>query len=202
MGLNLNYKDGQTPLDDDDKNGLKIKSISTRQELDEFEQQNIEDTRLWLLRKKVSKETYFSEKFIKELHAKMFGSVWLWAGKFRQKDTNLGVDWRNISVEIKKLLDNCLFWIENKTYSEEEIAIRFKHRLVSIHPFPNGNGRHCRLMADIMMEKIFNKKPFSWGGETTHINEERDDYLKALREADNNNFIPLLKFARSNKNTA
>ena len=97
------------------------------------------------------------------------------------------------------MLDNCKYWIDNKTFSEEEIAIRLKHRLVQIHPFPNGNGRHSRLMADIMMEKIFNKPIFSWGGiSMSSVDNGSSEYIKALREADEGDFEPLLEFAQLN----
>jgi len=200
MGLNLdyNYIDGQSPLDEEEVAELKIKSISTREELDEFEQQNIETAMEWLFKQKVSASKLLTEKFVKDLHRQMFGSVWSWAGQFRQSNKNIGVDKAVISIELKKLLDNCSYWIENKTFPEEEIAIRLKHRLVSIHPFPNGNGRHSRLMADTIMEKVFLKPSFSWGrGSVETIDNNRSDYIKAVREADQENFELLLKFAKS-----
>jgi len=200
MGLNLdyNYLDGQSPLDEEEVAELKIKSISTREELDEFEQQNIETAMEWLFKQKVSASKLLTEKFVKDLHRQMFGSVWSWAGQFRQSNKNIGVDKAVISIELKKLLDNCSYWIENKTFPEEEIAIRLKHRLVSIHPFPNGNGRHSRLMADTIMEKVFLKPSFSWGrGSVETIDNNRSDYIKAVREADQENFELLLKFAKS-----
>lgn len=198
MGLTSDYKDGQTPLDEEEKEGIKIKSIANHQELDEFEQQNIEVAIGWLMKQNISSELFLSEKFIKELHSKMFGLVWSWAGAFRKSNKNIGVDWRVISIDLKKLFDDCLYWLENKTFSEEEIAIRFKHRLVFIHPFPNGNGRISRLMADTMMEKIFKKQPFSWGGLSVNSNNnEGAKYISAIREADKGNFKPLIEFATS-----
>lgn len=190
MGLTSDYKDGQTPLSEEEREELKIKSIASHQELDEFEQQNIEAALGWLMSKSVSLELFLSEKFVKELHKKMFGSVWLWAGTFRKTNKNIGVDSKMIAVALKNLFDDCSYWLENKIFSEEEIAIRFKHRLVFIHPFPNGNGRLSRLMADVMMEKIFQKPAFPWGGVS---------YIKAIREADQGNFQPLITFAKSKK---
>lgn len=198
MGLVLNYTKGQTPLDDEEREGLKIKSISTREELNEFEQQNIENALSWLIGQNITLDNFLTEKFIKNLHFKMFGSVWKWAGVFRQSDKSIGVDWRNIGIEIKELIDDCNFWIKNKVFSEEEIAIRLKHRLVKIHPFPNGNGRHSRLIADIMMEKVFRQPIFNWGGiSLDSALNERVNYIKALREADGGNYKPLLEFAKS-----
>lgn len=198
MGLILNYTKGQTPLDEEEKEGLKINSISTREELNEFEQQNIETALTWLIGQNISLDNLLTEKFIKDLHFKMFSSVWNWAGTYRKSDKSIGIDSRKIGVEIKELLDDCNFWIENKVFSEEEIAVRLKHRLVKIHPFPNGNGRHSRLMADILMEKIFQQPLFAWGGISLNsVDDGRSVYIKALHEADEGNYAPLLEFAKS-----
>ena len=177
---------------------ILIKSITTRGELDEFEQQNIEKAIEWTLTKKFTKEYILSEELIKELHRRMFNDVWEWAGKFRKTNKNLGVDKFEIRVEIRKLIDDCNFWIENKTFSEDEIAIRFKHRIVKIHPFPNGNGRHSRLLADVIAEKIFNKSVFSWGKDNiSKPGDTRKKYLNSLHQADNGNINSLIEFSRS-----
>lgn len=198
MGLELDYILGQTPLDEEEKNGLLIPSISTRKELDEFEQKNIEQAIQWLMSKRFKVDTILSEEFIKLLHKQMFGEVWAWAGEFRKSNKNLGIDRWKISTELKNLLDDTLYWIQKTTYPAEEIGIRFKHRLVSIHCFPNGNGRHSRLMADIIIEKIFNKPPYSWGAESDDKdNENRRHYIDAVQAADNNDYRLLLAFARS-----
>lgn len=198
MGLNLTYDDGQTPIDDDEKEALIIKSISTRGELDEFEQQNIEDVIQWSLTRKFKPAQILSESFIKDLHKKMYGRVWRWAGKYRKTNKNIGVDKLEISIALRSLIDDAKYWLEHNVYEPDEWAIRFKHRLVSIHCFPNGNGRHSRMIADIIIEKIYNQPVFSWGGTT--IAEDTDiraQYLKAIRKADKGDFDLLLKFARS-----
>ena len=161
MGLTFEYTDGQTPLNEEEKDGLQILSINTREELDEFEQLNIEKAIQWTFGKKIKAEQLFSEKFIKDLHKRMYGEVWKWAGTFRTSEKNLGVKNYLIAIELKQLLDDAFFWKDNNTYNSEELAIRFKYRLVSIHFFANGNGRHSRLMADLIMEKIYNSKFFS-----------------------------------------
>ncbi|MGL2994924.1 mobile mystery protein B [Flavobacterium sp. TSSA_36] len=145
----MNYIQGQTALDEEEKEGLLISTITTRAELDEFEQLNIESAIEWTLHKKLKKEQLLSESFVKKLHQKMYGNIWKWAGKFRKSEKNIGVNYYLISTTLKILLEDCLFWIDNKVYEPEVIAIRLKHRLVSIHCFPNGNGRHSRLMADL-----------------------------------------------------
>ncbi|MCK0158552.1 mobile mystery protein B [Cellulophaga sp. F20128] len=198
MGLKFDYKHGQTPLDEEEKEGLKIKSITTQGELDEFEQLNIEKAVEWTIRANLKLEKILTEKFIKDLHKKLYGDVWKWAGEFRKTDKNIGISWKQIGIEVKNLLDDTKFWIENKTFQPEEIAIRFKHRIVSIHCFPNGNGRHSRMMADIIMESIFGKEIFSWQqSNMVKANETRKEYIKALRKADNGNVAPLIKFAKN-----
>ena len=198
MGLNLKYEDGQTPLDEDEKEGLKIKSITTQKELDEFEQLNIEKAVEWIMRVNLKPEKILTEKFMKDLHKKMYGDVWKWAGEFRKSNKNIGINWTQIGIELKNLIDDTKYWIENKTYSSKEIAIRFKHRIVAIHCFPNGNGRHSRMMADIIMESIFGKEIFSWHqSNMVKADETRKVYIKALKEADNGNINPLIKFAEN-----
>jgi len=200
MGLTLVYETGQTPLHDDEKDEIKIPAITTRGELDEHEQRNIEDAIRWTIerRRAYKPEEILSEGFIKKLHLRMFGNVWGWAGSFRNTNKNLGVDKYLISTELRMLLDDCKYWIANQTFTDDEIAIRFKHRIVSIHCFANGNGRHSRLMADIQIEKIFKKEVFSWGSANfVKAEDDRKAYLAALHEADRANYESLIKFARS-----
>ena len=174
MGLELKYEEGQTPLDEEEKEGLKIKSI------------------------KLKPEKILTEKFVKDLHKRMYGDVWKWAGEFRKSKKNIGISWIRIGIELKNLMDDTKYWIENNTYSPDEIAIRFKHRLVSIHCFPNGNGRHSRMMADIIMESIFDEDLFTWHqSKMVKANETRKEYINALRKADNGNVKPLIEFAKN-----
>ncbi len=198
MGLNINYIEGQTPLSEDEQEGLKIPSITTREELDEFEQLNIEKAIQWTFGKKLKAEQLFSEKFIKDLHKRMYGDIWKWAGTFRTSEKNIGVKSYLIGIELKQLLDDAVYWTQNKTYNSQEIAIRFKHRLVSIHCFANGNGRHSRLMADLIMEKLYNEKFFSWGSKNlVKATETRTAYIKAVKKADQQDLLPLIAFAKS-----
>lgn len=198
MGLEFDYKDGQTPLSEEEKEGLKIQSITTHGELDEFEQLNIEKAVEWTIYTKFKPANILTEKFIKSLHKRMYGDVWKWAGEFRQTEKNIGIPWFQIGIELKKLLHDTTYWIENKIFSAEEISIRFKHRLVSIHCFPNGNGRHSRMMADIIIESIFDKEIFSWHqSNMVKADDNRKAYINALKKADHGNIEPLIKFARS-----
>jgi Fic-DOC domain mobile mystery protein B len=197
MGLDLKYIEGQTPLDEDEKDGLLIKTISTKGELDEFEQLNIQQAIEWSIKTKIELKQLLSEDFLLLIHKKMFGEVWDWAGKKRKTNKNIGVDKNQISIETKKLIDDCNFWIENNSFNQDEIAIRFSQRLVKIHLFPNGNGRHSRLVADIMISKVFNKPVFTWGrSDLSKNNTIRKEYLQAIYKADNDDYRPLIDFAR------
>lgn len=198
MGLELDYIEGQTPLDEEEMEGLLIATITTRGELDEFEQQNIEKAIEWTLSRKFKAEEIITEVFVRKLHHRMFEDVWKWAGEFRRTNKNIGSDWKQIGISLKQLVDDCIFWIDNKSYRQEEIAVRFKHRIVNIHCFPNGNGRHSRLMGDVIANHIFGKKVFTWGGANLNKKgETRSNYIKAIREADKGNLKLLIEFART-----
>ena len=197
MGLVLEYTNGQTPLGEDEKEGLLIPTITTRGELDEFEQLGVEKANEWLLERKLSVSKILTVEFVKDLHKIMFGDIWKWAGKFRKTNKNIGVDKFMIREELKNILDDCIYWIENKVFSEDEIAVRLSHRMVLIHPFANGNGRHSRLIADVIVSKGFSKPYFTWGSVSlTKQSEARTKYLSALKDADNNDYKLLIKFSR------
>jgi Fic-DOC domain mobile mystery protein B len=191
MGLAFENAAGQTPLDDDEKEGLLIGSISTMAELNEAEQLNIQQAVEWTLRRKLKAKEILTEKFVRDLHKRMYGDVWKWAGTFRHTNKNIGVDKIMIAVDLKQLLDNAGFWIEKQTFPPDEIAIRVKYGIVSIHCFPNGNGRHSRLLGDVIASHIFKLPVFPWG------HGDRKKYLQSLREADHGNLNPLIAFARS-----
>ena len=198
MGLNLDYDNGQTPIDEEEKEGLKIKSISNRKELDEFEQVNIQKAVKWSLSNNFAVDNILTEDFIKLLHKKMFDEVWKWAGGYRTSNKNIGVDKFEFGIELKNLLDDARFWHSGKVFTPEEFTIRLKHRLVKIHLFPNGNGRHSRLFADIIIAKVFNLPVFSWGNrDLTSISDVRSQYISALKIADEGDYSKLIKFSRS-----
>lgn len=200
MGINIEYIDGQTPLDEDEKEGLLIPSVTTRGDLDEVEQRNIEEAVRWTIqrRKKFTAAEVLTEDFVQDLHVRMLGEVWKWAGSFRNSNKNIGVDKYRIGTDLRMLLDDCRYWIENNVYGPDEIAVRFKHRIVSIHCFANGNGRHSRLMGDVIVEKLLGQEVFTWGArDLVHRGDFRTTYLHALREADRGNFTELIRFARS-----
>lgn len=185
--------DNSTPLTEEEKQGLIPSWITTRSELNDAEARGIFEAEKWLLTSK--QKDLLSEKFVKLLHKKMFESIWKWAGKFRTKEINIGtIPPYAVSVELKKLFDDVNYWIEHKRYSPIEICARFHHRLVYIHPFPNGNGRHSRLMADLLMKKLVQKPP-NWGkGSLVEISKLRKRYIDALHKADRGDYTALLDF--------
>ncbi len=197
--MKLTYANGQTPISEEEFEELLIKTISTRAQLDEFEQMNIEIAVEWTMKKNFNIDKVLSIEFIKEVHKRMFNNVWGWAGSFRNSNKNIGVDKHYIYPELQKLINDVKFWIENKTFSNDENAVRFKHRLVKIHPFPNGNGRHSRLCADIFISHIFYQDIFSWGSNSnlTIQSDFRKQYIDAILLADEGDIQDLIKFARS-----
>ncbi|WP_237022512.1 mobile mystery protein B [Herbaspirillum frisingense] len=140
MAIDLDEQDGQTPLDPDEKSGLIPAHLTTKAELNDWEQENILQAVRWLKRGRAAE--VLSEGFCRTLHKQMLGKTWSWAGTFRRSDKNIGCDWRQVGLRLDQLFGNTRWWIENATFPVDEIAARFHHQLVSIHPFPNGNGRH------------------------------------------------------------
>ncbi len=194
--MEFDYPKGATPLDPNEIEGLLPTHITTRAELDRWELDNINEALAWVEKRKP--KDIFNEAFMKRLHQQMFGNVWRWAGTFRKTEKNIGVPFYKISIELRKLFDDAQYWIENETFPEDEIATRFHHRLVFIHLFPNGNGRHARLVADIILEHLFNKLPFTWGRANLAISgSDRERYIESLVAADRGDYEPLMDFARS-----
>ncbi len=190
----IEYLDGATPLDPNELEGLKFLHVTTKGQLDQLEAANINQGFIWFKRK--NKPEILTDSFAREFHKQLFGEVWEWAGKYRTTEKNIGIDPLHISVKLRELMDDVNYWIENNTFESIEIATRFHHRLVYIHPFPNGNGRHARYMADAVMEKIFKQPPFNWGNvdELLVSSETRQKYIKALQKADLGIYDELLEF--------
>lgn len=197
--VNFDYPPGATPLDADELASLIPAHLTKQAELNEWEQLNIGEGDKWARKQR---RDILGEDFLRQLHRRMFDQTWKWAGEFRKSDKNIGVDWRYIGVELKKLFDDVRYQIEHATFAADEIAVRFHHRLVAIHAFPNGNGRHARLMADLLAERLGQPR-FTWGSRRlvneslTDASPVRRDYIAALQAADARDIAPLLAFARS-----
>lgn len=185
-----------TPLDPDEAEGLIPEHLSTRGELNAWEQVNVAKADDWLRRQQKGRSV-LNMGFLHKLHRQMFSDTWKWAGKFRLTLKNIGVPPETIPEQTYNLLAETRYWIEHHTYSVDEIAVRFHHRLVAIHPFPNGNGRHGRLMTDALLRDL-HAPPFTWGsGSIDDRGAVRDRYIHALRSADSGDYAPLLAFVRS-----
>jgi len=195
--MEFQYPPGATPLDPDEAQGLVPTYITTQGDLNAWEQINIAQGERWATRQ--IKRNLLDEGFIRELHRQMFAKTWRWAGTFRKSNKNIGVDWTQVSVKLRDLLDNTKYQVENHVFDADETAVRFHHQLVWIHAFPNGNGRHARLMADLLAIR-HGRVRLTWGdGEVSiaSIGTLRDRYLAALRAADQGQFEDLIDFARS-----
>lgn len=186
--------DASTPLTPEERAALIPSYITQRRELNEAEQIGIGDADRWAFSRR---RDVLSEEFLLQLHKRMFRGVWRWAGQFRTTPRNIGVEAWQVGPMLRALLDDVRYWIEHQTFAPDEIAVRFHHRLVFIHPFPNGNGRHSRLAADLLIRQLGDER-FTWGrGNLVAIEDLRRRYVDALRAADGEIIGPLLEFARS-----
>ena len=193
--MHFEYALGATPIDPDEALGLIPVHITTQADLNAWEEMNIVEGATWIKRQKIIHG--LDEGLVRELHNRMFNQTWLWAGTFRKSAKSIGIDWPQIAVALRNLLDNTAYQIEHQTIPNDEIAVRFHHQLVLIHAFPNGNGRHARLMADALIVSLGGER-FSWGGNMPLATSgaTRQNYLSALRAADNGHLEPLMQFAR------
>jgi len=186
--------DSGTALSEEEREGLIPSYIALRSELNEAEQANILEAQEWAFSRN---RDVLNEKFLNNLHKQMYGNVWRWAGRYRSTGKNIGIDVYRIPMELRQLLDDYRFWTVNGTYEPEEIVTRFHHRLVAVHCYPNGNGRHARLAADLLLISMGLER-FSWGRKNlVDVGETRERYIAALQAADRHDIGPLLEFVRS-----
>jgi Fic-DOC domain mobile mystery protein B len=192
VDVKLEYPAGATPLDPDEIQGLIPSHITVQSQLNDYEQENISRARQWAYRRR--RGDPLEREFIRTVHRRMFDATWRWAGDFRRSDKNIGCHWPQIPTQLYQLTGDVHVQIDYKSYPEAEIAARYHHRLVSIHPFPNGNGRHARFMADLLLKKLTGTT-FTWGqGALGSTGESRTAYIKALQAADGGDYKPLLLF--------
>ena len=184
--------DHATPLTPEERNDLIPTHITSKEELNRLEQANIATADVWAFSRK---HYLFGDRFLTGLHRRMFNRVWRWAGKIRTTERNLGVKPYLIETELRQAIDDAKYWVENKSYPPDELAVRFHHRIVSVHPFPNGNGR-C--VADMSVQQLGGVR-FTWGdgADLRAAGNAREAYIAALEAADNHDLKPLIKFARS-----
>ena len=191
----LNQPTGATDLTPDELQGLKVPGITTHGELNEIEAVNIEQGLIWLERRPATFELLTGEAG-KEVHRRLFGDVWNWAGQYRLTDKNIGVQVWQISTEIQYAMDDTKMWVEREIYPHPELLARFHHRIVKIHPFPNGNGRWSRIMTDELLRRVDGERYLDWSsaGSLQSDNAHRSKYIDALRAADQFDFDPIMHF--------
>ena len=199
MALTGAHAPGATPLTKEDLEGLRIPSVRTHGELNEVEAANIIRGQEWALHSRSARlPQMLTDAFMQRLHMAMFGEVWAWAGKYRRKDSNIGVPYHQIRENLRNVYDDARTWLERKTYSPEEFAVRLHYRIVTVHPFRNGNGRHARMVAHIALVRHFKREPLPWGNSPLRASDlTRRAYIAALVAADRRDFGPLLRFAVS-----
>jgi len=194
--MHFEHPKGATPLDPDEIEGLIPSHITTQQQLNEWEEANILNAENWLPSKLTSPD-FLTIDFMKMLHEKMFNQTWKWAGTFRKSEKSIGIAPYQIATQLSELLDNIIVQIAYESYSLDEIAYRLHHRLVFIHLFPNGNGRHARLMTDFLLMRSGQPR-FTWGRiNLTSESITRNQYIDALKAADKHDYAPLAAFVRS-----
>ena len=190
--MRFEYAPGATPIDLDEAKGLIPAHLTLQRELNEYEEANILEGNEWLFARR--RGAPLDERFIHTVHRRMFNQTWRWAGQARRSDKNIGVSWVEIPARLRQMVGDVRAQIEHRAYSPTEISARYHHRLVAIHVFPNGNGRHARLMADLLLLELSGRR-FDWGrGSLVAANELRARYIAALKAADGGDIRPLLTF--------
>ena len=188
--------ESNTPLSREELTDL-IPSLATKEELNEWERENNLQARAWAIEDRISPADIATDEYVRKLHRRMFDQTWKWASEYRHTEKNIGVPVHEIRERFMALCGDVRYWVENNTYPPDEIAVRFHHGLTFIHPFPNGNGRHARLIADILLIKL-GRPAFSWGSANlVKEDDARTKYLEAIRATDDGDIQPLLTFARS-----
>lgn len=194
-GISIQPGDGATPLDASEAEGLIPTHITTKGELNEWEHQNIMRGQQWAFAR--NRKDLLTEGYVRLLHRRMFDETWEWAGLYRKTEKNFGVLPNQISTGVYEVCETVKYWLQEGTFPIDEVAVRLHHRLVQVHPFPNGNGRHTRMMADLLLRRA-NQRLFTWGKmNLTNPSSMKKKYLDALKQADNGDIGPLRQFARS-----
>lgn len=192
--MKFEYAPGATPIDPDEAAGLIPAHLTLQSELNEYEEANILEATEWLFARR--RGDPLDERFVRTVHRRMFNQTWRWAGRLRRSDKNIGTTWAEIPAHLRQLLGDVRAQVEHRAYSPLEIAARYHHRLVAIHLFANGNGRHARLMADLLLTELAGQR-FDWGRSSlVEASELRSGYIAALRAADKHDLRPLTEFLK------
>jgi len=194
---------GETPLTSEDLRGLKLPFVRTRAQLSAVEAPNIVSGKQWALKSTRSRvPDMLTVEYLLELHRRMFGDVWEWAGEIRSTELQnvFAASVPDIRPQLSNLYEDAVeYWLKDERMTADEFALRFHHRVVKIHPFRNGNGRHARLIADVLLSKHFSAAPFTWGGDAQlgTGDRHRQTYLEGLEAADRGDHGPLMRLCRA-----
>lgn len=192
--MKFEYAPGATPIDPDEAAGLIPAHLTLQSELNEYEEANILEATEWLFARR--RGDPLDERFVRTVHRRMFNQTWRWAGRFRRSDKNIGTTWVEIPAHLQQLLGDVRAQVQHRAHSPLDIAARYHHRLVAIHLFANGNGRHARLMADLLLTELAGQR-FDWGRSSlVEASELRSGYIAALRAADKHDLRPLIEFLK------
>src|SRR3954468_22432072 len=93
-------RDDATPLDPALRGALVQTWVTTRADLNEAEEENIVKGAAWARRRRGGAETLLNDDFSKNLHKRMFGEVWKWAGGYRQNKLNIGIAPHVVAAEM------------------------------------------------------------------------------------------------------
>lgn len=174
--------------------------VATNNELNELEALNIADAFAWADDQTWQTADFFTQHVLREIHAKMFDQVWVWAGTYRSREVNIGnCPPEEISTRLEQVLGNLSYQSENGR-SAHDVCTALHHCIAQIHPFPNGNGRHARLVARLLAQTMgLERSSLTWGS-TEYADEDtrKAAYISSLRAADDGDFGPLKSFIFGN----
>lgn len=181
---------GRTSLTVQDLQGLKLPFVKTRAQLSAVEGPNIVSGKQATLTSRKSRvPNMLSVEYLRELHSRMFNDVWDWAAQIPSTElqNEFAASVPGIRPQLSILYADAIeYWLNDKRMTPEEFAVRVHHRVVKIHPFRNGNGRHSRLLADLLLSENFGLETFTWGGSAQLGAGDlyRQPYLEGLKAAD------------------
>ena len=121
-----------------------------------------------------------NDYFLRDLHTQLYGDIWMWAGRWRQYEVNIGVAPEHIAVELRSAMGNIGYrWERAADWTPRELGVAVHAEAVRVHPFTDGNGRTTRLLADLVF--IAAQDPaelqYDW-------NIDKRGYIEHLREFD------------------
>jgi Fic-DOC domain mobile mystery protein B len=189
------FPEGATPILD--CSGLIPIWVHHCSDLNRVEAENIMKAQRKFLRGAIDPpQNWFRVDELQNIHREMFKNVWEWAGKYRKSMTSIGIKPNLIPIQLGEFCLEVLSWFQYPTeLTFVEMAARVHHRLVSIHPFENGNGRFSRLIADRFLLACRCLHPI-WPAQLNREGVARKDYIQTLKSADQGDYVPLIELMK------